>query len=251
MAGDYYTLSTKDAMKNILLIIVLSLATGEYACTQQMNAGFSTGLGLYSMADLKSVNVTLRPPFDSKLTSDFPPFLYFSPFYAVLIRQYAIGLTYTFQSTGSRISSRDYSGEYRLDMKVNSSNFGIYTAMNLLPAGKSRFSAYARPGIAFSNLRITEYLKVLNTVYTDDKFEFKAINFYFEPGLDYSYALTPSVSAGMNIGYYVQLGKNAFHLAEDSRYTLNNPGSGQPVKPGWSGFRFGLSLNYVLISDGF
>ncbi len=234
-------------MKRIVVIFLLSLAAGTYTFSQQISIGFSSGVGTYAMDDLKSLNEAVHPVFDTKLVTDFPPYWFYQPSLLIKLHKVAFGLNYTFQSTGSRISAKDYSGEYRLDMKVHSNNLGLVAAVDLLEENNLRFSVYLEPGMAFSDLKINEYLILLDTELENETMRFKALNYYVEPGIEFTYTLFPEISLGLNLGYYFQAGKRDFHLDGEKDILLTNPSTRETIKPGWSGIRLGMTLTYDIL----
>ncbi len=231
-------------MYRLLPAILLLAIMGQPVFSQNLVLGASSGVGSYSMADLKSLNDAIKPSFDCQLVSDFPPYLYYQLSFFLDEEEYSFGLFYTFQSTGSRISARDYSGEYYLDMQVQSNNVGFYAAMNLLQKSKCQLSVYAKPGIAFSNLDIREHFTLLDTVLVDGNAGFRATSFFLEPGIGFSYRVIPSLGIGINAGYFLQVGGQNFHLPGEKDYVLGIPDTGKEVKPNWSGYRVGISLIY-------
>jgi hypothetical protein len=236
---------------NRLIVIILLLSvTGHRVFSQRLVAGFSAGVGSYSMDDLKLLNESVKPSFDCKLVSDFPPYPYYQFSLLMNEEKYSFGLFYGFQSTGSRISAKDYSGEYYFDLNVQSHNLGLYADMNLLQKNKFRLAVYAKPGIAFSNLDISEYFTILDTVLADEKASFKATAFFLEPGIDFSCLLIPSVSTGLHAGYSLQMGGQNFHPEGQKESILVTEDTGEKIKPDWSGFRFGISVMYNLRLKG-
>lgn len=228
----------------LLLVILLVFAPGILIFSQRLVTGFSAGVGSYSMKDLKELNEAVKPDFDCQLVSDFPPYLNYQLSLFLDEEEYSFGLFYSFQSTGSRISARDYSGEYYFDMQVGSNNIGLYTSMNLPINHNFRLSIYAKPGIALSKLDISEYFKILDTILVDEKARCRATSFYLEPGLDFSWFFLTSVSLGINAGYFLQMGGQDFHPDGDKESVIVIPNTYQAIKPGWSGFRVGISLMY-------
>lgn len=241
---DCFTSFIRIEMKKKILIILLIFAAGTRMYSQQLGIGFKSGLGTYSMSELKTLNESMQPDFDAKLVTDFPPYFFYKPSLLLRLEQFTIGLTYTFQSTGSRISAKDYSGEFRFDMKLHSNNLGVITSMDLMKRNRSRFSIYAEPGLSFSKLEINQYLYLLNTVIHDQTLRFKALNYYFEPGINYSYSIIPAVSISMNLGYYSQIGKKNFHKDGEKDNEMANPITHETIKPQWRGLRFGITLMY-------
>ena len=237
-------------MKKLLYTVVLILGLVNCLYPQDLKLGFTTGIGTYSMTGLKSINeyIPQNLPFDTELISDFPPYLYYQPTLVVKFAAFSVGLVYTFQSTGSRISAKDYSAEYRFDMKVKSHNPNIYGEFNLLSKNKYHFSVYSGAGLVFSNLEMINYFNLQDSVVNDATNGFKAMNYYLEPGLKATYSFTPKMSAGINAGYLVQLGSKGFYEENEKENKLMDPTNYNQVKPEWDGFRFGISLFYNIIT---
>jgi hypothetical protein len=232
-------------MKRIVHIVLLILILNTKAISQEFSAGLQSGIGTYSMRDLKNINKILpgELPFDTKTVANFPPFIYYSVVVKKLIGNMNLGIVYLFQSTGSRISGKDYSGEYRFDMLTNSSAPGIYSEYIWPSTGKSRLSYFSIFGVTFSRLKINEFLTVLNENVTDETYRFKATNYYIEAGFSYDYPVK-FLKIGINAGYLIQFRNNSFHSAGNKNEILTNPQSGEPAAPGWSGIRAGLSVIY-------
>lgn len=197
------------------------------------------------MKDLKSLNDVISTPFQSKLVSDFPPYLFYQPYFMVKMKILSIGLNYTFQSTGSRISAKDYSGEFRYDMQVRSHNVGISSSLQIIAIEKNSLSFYTLVGMEFSSLTINHYLNVHDIQLADESMNCKALNYYLEPGITYQYQIIPSIGAALNLGYYAQLGDKPFHKSGDKDLVLVKPDTRDQLKPGWSGFRYGISVIYT------
>jgi hypothetical protein len=231
-------------MKKFFLFVLLTVAEGISMYSQQLSIAFSGGVGTFSMSELKSLNESLQPDFDAELVTSFPPYFFYKPSLLLRLHRYTAGLTYTYQSTGSRISAKDYSGEYRFDTKVHSNNMGLYVSADVVKWTNLRISVYAEPGLSFSSLEINQYLCLFDTVLDDQTTRFKALNFYLEPGIDFSYLVSPSVTATANLGYYLQWGKQDFYTGGDKDNELVNPITDESVKPGWKGLRFGITLAY-------
>jgi hypothetical protein len=222
-------------MKKLYQIIIFLLLEPMAVNSQKIYVGMETGLGIYSMKGLKSINdeVMQYLPFNVKLVSDFPPFLYYQPTILLKNDEADIGFFYIFQSTGSRISGKDFSGEYRFDMRVKSNSFGLLGEQYILSQKKYQFSIYAKTGVAFSNLKINEYFNLGDSTLINESAVLTSKNYFLEPGLNYT-ILKKSLSFGINIGYL-------FNLS----LILNRGYQDQNI-PEWNGFRIGLSVYYTL-----
>lgn len=228
-----------------MLLILVSVKVNS----QQFLIGYQPGTGTYSMKELKTLNETIMKslPFDTKTVTNFPPFINHGASFLFNIGRVYTGLTYTFFSTGSRVSGKDYSGEYHFDMLINSSAPGIYASVGLLQKGKAVFSFYAASGVMFSNLETNEYLKVQENILSDETFKFKSFNLFTESGFKITYPVK-FLDIGLNAGYAFQYYNRFFKYEENKEMYLINPVSGKRIKSGWNGFRAGLSVFYTFNS---
>jgi hypothetical protein len=213
------------------------------AVAQNVSAEFQAGTGTYSMNDLKDLNRVIKEnlPFNTKIVADFPPFLNYAACIKLQMNSASLGLAYYFQTTGSRISGKDYSGEYYFDMTVNGHAPGVFSEIMFSSDTRVNFSVLSVFGVLFSSLKMHEYLTVLDTDATDDTYRFKSRNFYFEPGFCINYPVR-SLKFGINAGYLVQFGNGSFRNSENSGSYLANPQTGDAVRPGWSGLRAGFLI---------
>jgi hypothetical protein len=233
--------------KILIVLIVFSLV--QVANSQYVKFGYQIGLGTYSMKTLKNINdqISESLPFDSKVVANFPGYLYFRPYVSLELAGYSIGLIYTFQSTGSRISAKDFSGEYHFDTKVRSSAPGIYGDVKILYKKKSRLCIYSIAGLIFSKLKTHEFLTLQSSQVQNQNIDFKAQNFFLEPGLSYYYSIG-SFSLGLNAGYFISIGSQAFYSGNSNKNTLHDYKNQQDVIPDWNGIRAGFSILYTIRS---
>ncbi len=232
-------------MKKKHLLAILLLFTVVCGYSQKLGIGFQTGVGTYNMSGLEDLNsyVIRNLPIKTKLVSDFPAYWYYRPSVSLNFDRFSIGFLSTFQSTGSRVSAKDYSGEYRFDIKVKSNNPGIYAEAALFVQEKMQLTFSSIVGISLSRLKMEEYTAVYDEKQTDNT-EFKALNYYVEPGFNF-YCQVYFITVGINAGYFLQFGKQAYYTNNNKDYKMGNPGTGAPIKPDWNGFRVGLSARYM------
>lgn len=230
-------------MRKIIWITAFLTLLYTWAGAQVISAELKAGTGTYSMNDLKGLNRVIKEeiPFDTKLVADFPPFLNYTACIKVQVSNANFGLVYSFQTTGSRISGKDYSGEYYFDMMVNGHAPGVYSEIMFPSDTRVKFSVFSVFGVLFSSLKMHEYLTILDTDATDDTYRFKSQNLYFEPGFCINYPVR-SLKFGIDAGYLVQFGNGSFRNRENSGSYLSNPQTGDAVRPGWSGLRAELSV---------
>ncbi len=217
--------------------------------TLHLKLGYQIGFGTYSMNSLKNLNdqVSESLPFDSKVVDNFPGYLYFRPSVVLELAKYSIGLICSFQSTGSRVSAKDFSGEYRFDTKVKSIAPGIYTDTKIFSQKKGRLCIYSIAGLLFSKLNTHEFLTLKSSQLENQSIDFKAQNYFWEPGVDYSFSIG-SFSVGLNAGYFITIGNQAFYHGGSKKNTLYDYKKQQDVRPDWNGTRAGFSILYTIRS---
>jgi hypothetical protein len=242
MAADSFISFNKMKTKKFLLPLALVVFYSVRLYSQDITPGMSAGLGTYSMTGMKALNTALLPNFDAKVVSNFPAYPYFRPSLIFTWTRFSAGLEYTYQSTGSRISTKDYSGEYRLDMLVHSNNAGLSLGWELLWKNRYRVEAGMKCGAAFSHMKFDYSLELNGTVVEDYSNYLDAVQYYFEPGIRFNYALLADLRLGIYGGYFLDVGDKAFN----GDFDLVNPDTGEDVGPEWKGLRIGIAVGYTL-----
>jgi len=226
-----------------VLMLLFFLTAFTSANSQGFDFGLQSGIGSYSMKGLKNINQSLKEglPFDSKLADNFPAYFYYRPSMIIRYTNFSLGVIYSFQSTGSRVSAKDYSAEYRFDMKVKSDSPAIYFDIRIKDRGKFTLNFYSIIGPAFSNLEIKEYFKVADTVLSNSNLKLKALNYCFEPGINLHLPVK-RISFELSLGYLIGFGDEAFYKGNDKNNMLIDPKNQDTVRPDWNGIRLGISL---------
>lgn len=222
----------------LFLLLVLPLSSSS---AQDVVTGFGMGIGYYQMEELRSFNeyVANYVPFETKLIDDYPPFYYYHPSFALYWKRFEVGLAWSFHSSGSRYSSKDYSGEYLLDSKVKSSGPSTLFNICLNPSNKLRILFSNKIGMLSSNLVIEESLNVGVAKVFEESILFKSKDFFWEPGIKFEFPLSLFILEA-HAGHFLQAkGKGFYKTDKGERVYLKN--SGDEVHPEWNGFRIGLS----------
>jgi hypothetical protein len=213
---------------------------------QDIKLCFQSGLGFYNMSSFKAITQESYEalPFEAKIISNYPPYFYYQPMIKLGFKNFEFGFLYLYQTTGSRISSADYSGEYRLDTRINCNSPGIIFNGNIKDYKTIRLGLSLKAGMNFSEFKLNESLRI-DTVTNTSNYRLTAKSGYFEPGF---YCVYPKnrISLKLNIGYYKEIFKND--------YSLNEPGMGViSVKKDftdsdiWDGFRIGVTFSYTIL----
>jgi hypothetical protein len=203
----------------------------------------SAGPGFYSMNTLKKIShdnmVSL--PFPARTVSNYPCFLFYQPSLTLYLKPVRMGLIYSFQSTGSRVSSSDYSGEYIFDVSVWSHAPGVIIELPVPANQNLELNLYCKLGVFLSEIKMKETLAIAGNN-SDLSLNLNSISDFFEPGLRLSYQFNERMSLSLNIGYTKEFNRGNYYVE----------GSGNYIKPEtnfsgsdfWDGIRTGISFHY-------
>lgn len=231
----------KKLFYTVLLQMFISSLIG-----QTFKIEYQQGYGSYSMKDLKQLNETISSElqFTTGIENNFPMYWFFRPSISLVFKNYEIAINYGFQSTGSRVSAKDYSGEYFLDLEVESHSPGILIAIKLNDFNQFSLNLYTNVGVYYTNLKLEESFTLDNESLINESISLKGFNYFFEPGLRLNYPIN-SFNLALNAGYNIQLGEQGFYAENNKKYELRNPNTNNIVSPGWNGIRIGLAIGYT------
>ena len=193
---------------------------------------------------LKDFNqgVGLTKYLEAENLAEFPAYFYYQPSFMVKIKRIRLGAILSTQSTGSRYSLKDYSGEYLYDTRLKMVAPGFYSGLIIKPDQNIEISLYNEFGYILTDMTISEKLTLNSEEVVNQSEKFKSGNFYDEFGILAAYHLLPVIEIQLNLGYLLQFGKQGMHLSEDPDSILTNPRTNDQVPPDWSGFRIGIGL---------
>jgi hypothetical protein len=227
-------------IRRFLMLLIFLLSVSLSLPAQEFRLSFSTGIGTFSMNDLKEMNHAYLKslPVEARLTDDFPA----HPFYNLFLTYtgntpFYVGLGLSFASTGSRVSYKDYSGMLQFDNVLTMWAPAIRTGV-LLTGEKIRISAENDLGYAFSTLKNTDILMTMN-----EESKYRASSIQSEPGIRATATMGKAVLS-LKAGYLVDMKGNNRMIGERDVYLKTS--SNKNIKTDWSGFRLGLSVGINL-----
>lgn len=235
-----YTLLIK-----LLLFSTAFIITPSHSNSQSLAVGFEIGLGEYSMQGLKEINryMVRTTPFRDKIVHNYPDYYYYKPELLFVYKRVNMGLSYLLQSTGSRISGKDYSGEYRFDSMMKSTGLNLTGGIRLFPQYQTFWGVfiYSDAGYMKSVLKFDEHLDIFESEVINHQESYFSTNYFIEPGVKvaFSYSL---FTFQLSYGYLNQFGDNNL----TSQNTNRELSLWLPKKPEWNGYRYGASLYFVL-----
>jgi hypothetical protein len=228
----------------LLLIALLWLCTSAIEA-QDFKICYQTGYGFYDMSSFSAITerINAQFAFETKIISNYPAYFYYQPMIKLSFQNVETGLLYLFQTSGSRVSSKDYSGEYRFDTHINCNSMGIIINPLLKDYNKIKLYLTFEAGMNFSTLKAEEYFQLNTTVNRSDD-EFTSQSFYFEPGFNLSYEWK-RLNFECNIGYFKEFSRKNYTMVGDSRNEIEVDKNFADADV-WDGFRSGLTVSYTL-----
>ena len=225
----------------ILMVLAITLSVTTLPA-QDLSFTLGVGSGTYGMKELKELNKVFQEavPFETRLVSDFPPYLNYSASLRVRDNNAFYGIFYSFQTTGSRISARDYSGEYLLDMIRTGNALGVSAGFIIPSEGRLDYSFSAVYGVILTRLKLSENFSITGTEIVNTRFRASVQNPFAGPVFAVSCPVR-NFDFGLSTGYLFQITGGRLTGSGDYAGILTNPSTGRDVGAGWSGFRAELT----------
>jgi hypothetical protein len=234
-------------MKKCLLLLVSSFFLIGFL-QAQVNVSGRVGVGFYSMYSLKEYQekrIEALSPIPAKIVTEFPPYINYKAFLSFPGKdnRTRFRFYYGFQTTGSRISLADYSGNLTLDMVVNGHMLGAeYEAFSTTVFKVIKLKGYLCFGATTTILKMNDHLEVGEDI-QDASYTFYSHGIDIEPGLRATYKYK-KLEFGLSAGYlqdavlpFYMKGNKAVKLGYDSEHL---------TYPGWSGVRLGMEVSVNL-----
>lgn len=203
------------------------------AGAQKFEVGFTAGYSTFSMKSMSDGLELYRESlaFDAQVMADYPSWISFGGYGTMAFTfGYSVGLEYTFNSTGGRISSADYSGSYQFNQTLTGHSIGVLNGYRFLELGKFEAAARLSLGALLSGIRNEETFDLANYEETTTEKETVA-SFYATPSLQASWTFS-FIRAGLFFGYLF-----------DTRGSFDSPdATGKEQSIDWSGIRAGITV---------
>lgn len=233
-------------MKTISLFLFYAIVPIVLAA-QPASIGIGFGRASYAMDDLKLWNEDLGNSIDFEhgITSSFPDWWMFSVQSRIPISpRLSTCVNYNYNSSGSRISSKDYSGEYRIEQVINGYSLGTGLYYGLIPSGKTEILAGLEAGGTYGRHKLKEEIIIENGSEKEET-RFSAWSIYTMPALDIAYPIGPII-LGVKLGYnFSFMGRLRYQ-----NYPVKTSDRKHVIKADWSGYRVLFSLSLPLNTKG-
>lgn len=227
----------------LILVLAFLFAIVVYSQDEKsfLKLGLTGGFGGYSYEKLSDINdaVINQLPFGAAVIDNFPDRFYFGGNALIRIANwYCAGPSYQYHSTGSRVGAKDYSGSYHFDQIISAHQLGLENEIRISKSLKPGVFFDISGGVNFSTWK-TEGILEISGEKDEDRAEYVAVKPFVLPAFKISYPVYKNFTVAAQAGYLFGLG-GKYHLSGNKDYqsTLKIP---------WSGYRFSLSLEYLVI----
>jgi hypothetical protein len=229
--------------RSVILVLAFLIATVVYSQDEKslLKLGLTGGFGGYSFENLEDINdaVINQLPFDAAVIDNFPDRFYFGGVALIRVANwYWAGPSYQFHSTGSRVGAKDYSGSYHFDQILSVHQLGLENEIRISKSLKPAVFLDISGGVNFSTWKTEEVLEISGEK-DKDYSEYVAVKPFVLPALKISYPVYKNFTVAAQAGYLFDLG-GKYHLSGNKDYQSN-------LKIPWSGYRFSLGLEYLVI----
>jgi hypothetical protein len=221
-------------VKKVLIVILTFL--GSIATGQDIEVGLNIGYGGYNMSDLKAMDEQFATelPFPAEVTDNFPAWWNYGGYLTFGISKvYRTGVRLQYFSTGGKVSSRDYSGEYEAVNTINAFSPGFLNTFTIYRKKGFELIINGIAGLNFSKLKISERLQVTDSSSTSEV-TYHSTSFYVEPQFGFTYSFL-YFKAGLTAGYMLDF-ESKLHTGDGYTTTKSN----------WSGYRIAMTFAFSM-----
>ncbi len=223
------------------LIFLLFLSILSYmANAQSIRLSYGPGIGTYSMKPLKDLNqYTIQNlPFVAKVTDNFPSTMYHEVTLSFSVERFGVGFSYDYNTTGSRITYKDYSGQYTDDLSLEAHLPSLFINYIAIRYNKLDVEFQARTGFISTNINSNTLVRIAEES-TENQLYATSESWFVNPAISLVYKPLRIVNIGFSAGYlYDFKGK----VKNNDGLKFIDPKSTKAVETNWSGLRASISL---------
>lgn len=219
----------------LFLVIFMSTANAQF-----VRLSYGSGLGTYSMNTIKGLNqyAIQKLPFPAKVTDNFPATFYHEVTLALSIERFGVGFSYGYNTTGSRTSYKDYSGQYTDDLSLAADLPSLFINFIAIRRKVLDVELQTKAGAILTNINNKTSVKVGEEL-TVDELYVTSDSWFVSPLVSFVYKPLRIVNIGFNAGYLYDF---EGEIKKDGDMKFVNPESKKAIKTNWSGLRVGFSL---------
>ncbi|CAD5298729.1 MULTISPECIES: hypothetical protein [unclassified Imperialibacter] len=239
----------------IISVVYFFLFTQEVR-SQSVSLSFESTYGTYDMEDFKTAQNNIpfiflgygRINLPYKIYSNFEPYYGYNGMLTLHLEKLEVSIENGANSTGSRLSYKDYSGTFESDQLVSNKYWGA----GISPFKMSLTDAFfIRPrlvsGVSLSSYSMENFAELTNTnSYINQLIVVKSKQLFFEPQASIGFTKYRFIVSA-SVGYHLQVVSLKEKVIEGSEaeWQAYFP-SGEP-KPQWNGVRLKAGLGFILL----
>jgi hypothetical protein len=235
-------------MKKIIYLILFLSLVSNFAVSKDndIKVSFSSGIGNYSLESLKiyvnnyNTDFFYNNKFHLSETGGFPPFYYFSgEVKKEFFENIFFGITYSYISTGTRLSAGNSNVSYYTDFLVNANIIGISYQSDFPVFSDFHLKPFSTFDFIFSNLDVKENAQSTQKT-TTNEINMTTNSNGVSIGSDFVYSFW-NLSVGLRLYYYYEHSIFFNREFDDSSDEVNDV-----IQSDWKGFRVGMIFEYSL-----
>lgn len=231
-------------MRLTLTLTFLVLVTSCVA--QKFTLNVSSGIGTYTMKDLKAFQKGIKAqfPFEPTVTDEFPPYFFYElSSFARPGKMFFFGFGVTYGSTGGRVQYHDYSGYLRADQLLKYLNVSVPVGVSTDLNEKVSIQFDLRPTYTMTSAELRFEQEVVGT-YEDERVKFNSETLAVQPGFLLMRKFN-RFGVHAQASYYASLSQGKMYLKENSDLFLVDDND-KPLYTHWDGVRISLGLSLWL-----
>lgn len=216
-----------------------------WAQAGEFRASYHLGAGQFMMQELKSLNSERLEGIavNAKILQNYPIYLT----HTLVVSQnfsdfHRLGLSFEHQSTGSRISYKDYSGELTLDTRLTANSIGMFYEGYIAEKKGIDLACGSYLYLNFSSLQFDNFIRV-NSETQSEKINFNSQGISLQPFFSASKQIK-SFILGTELSAYLNIISRDLYLQQNKDATLVN-NDGNTIRPDWTGLRFKARISYI------
>jgi hypothetical protein len=224
-------------MKFIFPIVLFLLPLCGFS---QMKLSFAMGTGTYRMTELRNLTQNAKnsfAPFPAKVVDNFPSYyVYDLGLTMVFDNGFLIGGGFSFTSSGSRVSYRDYSGSLQFDATAKGLSYGTSIGYRHSFKNNMFLTFDFRHGSTESSIDLVHDY--------DGAYSLSQSSLFVQPTVIFS-KVYKRFSFDAHAGYFASIRSALFEVTISNTGTSSGTSSEELIAD-WSGARVGLGIGYIL-----
>jgi hypothetical protein len=227
----------------ISFILLVTLLCALSAHAQKLGFSVNVNYGNYKMKEIRAFeNEMIKSfPVKAKSMSSFPAFVGYEGKLFLSFEKFNVGVFGSFNSTGSRISYKDYSGRIDVDQLARLKAIGALVEYKI-PVQSEVWKPFLslQMSIGKTTYDLDASVELDNETLTDESLVFESKHTLINPSFGLRRQVLKKCFVAATVGYLFDSAADLKYKRDNDLYLLNE--DNDPVSLDWSGFRLGMSF---------